>query len=91
VSYRKKYNKRQYRGGNNVRCPIGKSIIEEAIMSVEYKGELLKDIPKEGKLLKKEHKGDILKSEGDQGNPLWKDTKLNEDKKKKKKINESEI
>jgi hypothetical protein len=38
--------------------------------------------------LKKEHKGDLIKKEGVKGNPLWKDTKLNEDKKRKQTLNE---
>ena len=57
-------------------------------MATEHKGDLLKPKKKDGKLLKNEHKGDLLKSEGSKGNPLWKNTKLNEEKKKKEKINE---
>jgi hypothetical protein len=57
-------------------------------MSTEHKGKLLKDKRPDGELLKKEHKGDLIKTEGDKGNPLWKDTKLNEEDKKKKKLNE---
>ncbi len=49
---------------------------------------MLKPKKKEGKLLKREHKGDLIKKEGVKGNPLWKDTKLNEDKKRKKLITE---
>ena len=32
--------------------------------------------------------GELLKSEGKKGNPLWKNTKLNEEKNKKQKLNE---
>lgn len=60
----------------------------EEQMAKEYKGDLLKPRPKEGKLLKKEHKGDLIKTEGEKGNPLWRDTKLNEEKKKKQTLNE---
>lgn len=57
-------------------------------MSIERKGPMLKPKKKEGKLLKREHKGDLIKKEGVKGNPLWKDTKLNEDQKRKKLITE---
>ncbi len=58
-------------------------------MTKEYdKEKLLKPLKPNGKLLKTEHKGDLLKTEGPDGKPLWKDTKLNEEKKKKKKLNE---
>ena len=58
-------------------------------MSIERKGEMLKPRPKKGELLKpKVQEGELLKSEGQKGNPLWKDTKLNEEKKKLKRINE---
>ena len=56
-------------------------------MAKEYKGDMIRDIP-DGELIKDEKKGDLIKSEGEKGNPLWKDTKLNEEKKKKKKLNE---
>lgn len=61
-------------------------------MSLERdKTKLLRPLEKDGKLLKKEHKGDLLKTESPEGNPLWLDTKLNEEKKKKKKLNEKVV
>jgi len=49
---------------------------------------LLKPEKEDGKLLKKEHKGKLIKKEAVKGDPLWKDTKLNEDGKKKPQLNE---
>lgn len=61
-------------------------------MSKEYDSDkLLKDLQPDGELLKKEHKGDLLKTESPDGNPLWKNTKLNEERKKKHKLNERRI
>lgn len=57
-------------------------------MAIEYEGELLEPEKPKGKLLKNEQKGELLKPEPVKGDPLWKDTKLNEDKKKKQKLNE---
>ena len=58
-------------------------------MAKEYdKKKYLKQKKVEGKLLKNEQQGELLKPEVVEGQPLWKDTKLNEEKKKKKKLNE---
>ena len=59
-------------------------------MSTEQKGELIKDRRPDGEMLKNRPigEGDVLKSEGKKGNPLWRDDKLNEEKKKKQKLNE---
>ena len=58
-------------------------------MSTEHKGEMLKPRPKKGDLLKPAvQEGDLLKSEGQKGNPLWKNKKLNEGKKKVTRLNE---
>jgi len=59
-------------------------------MSKEYdKDKLLKEPKIPGKLLLPEHKGDLLKPKKKPGKPLWiEDETLNEEKKKKKKLNE---
>ena len=63
-------------------------------MSKEYDDEkYLKEPKKPGKILMpEEKKGDLIKSESAKGKPLWKDDDaLNEDKKKKKKLNEGTL
>ena len=56
---------------------------------MEYDGELIEPVKPKGKLLKNEQKGEMLLPEKKKGNPLWKDTELNEkDQTKKQKINE---
>ena len=60
-------------------------------MSKEYDNEkYLKEPKMPGDLLTtQKKKGNLIKSEGSKGKPLWKDDEtLNEDKKKKKKLNE---
>jgi hypothetical protein len=59
-------------------------------MSKEYDdSKYLKDPQKEGTLLPEKKKGNLIKSEGSKGKRLWKDDeKLNEEKNKKKKLNE---
>lgn len=54
-------------------------------MSIEHKGEVIKD-EIDGDLLKdKLPEGDMIVSEGPKGNPLWKKkNKLNEDKNENK-------
>ncbi len=61
-------------------------------MSTEYKGHIIRDKRPDGEMLKNRPigEGDVLKSEGAKGSPLWKDTKLNEEKKKLKKLNEGD-
>lgn len=58
-------------------------------MAKEYdKKKFLKQKKVEGEILKHKQKGDLIKPKVVEGNPLWKDTKLNEEKNKKKKLNE---
>jgi len=52
-------------------------------MVTAQKGEYLKDIKKEGSVLRNEQKGTLIKDEGVKGDPLWKKKKkINEDKEK---------
>ena len=64
-------------------------VIMVKIMSKEYdKDKLLKN-KKKGDLLKPNlPEGEIIKSKKLKGRPLWIDDELNEEKKKKKKLNE---
>ena len=57
-------------------------------MSIEHKGEMIKPVKPKGKMIKNEQKGEMILPEKKKDNPLWKDTKLNEEKEKKQKINE---
>ena len=57
-------------------------------MSIEHKGEMLKPKKVKGKLLQNEQEGEMLMPQKKKGNPLWKDTKINEEKTKKQKLNE---
>ena len=58
-------------------------------MSKEYdKEKLLKDKKKKDLLKPSLPEGEVLKTESPEGRPLWVDDKLNEEKKKKKKLNE---
>jgi len=59
-------------------------------MSKEYdEKKYLKDKKKNKDLLKQElPEGEVLKPKKKEGRPLWIDDKLNEEKKKKKKLNE---
>jgi len=51
-------------------------------MSIEHKGNMIRDIPKGSMLKDRVAEGDLLVSEAPTGNPLWK---------KKKKLNEDEM
>ena len=58
-------------------------------MSKEYdEKKYLKDKKKKGLLKPELPEGKVLKSKTPKGSPLWKDDKLNEEKRKKKKLNE---
>lgn len=59
-------------------------------MSIEYKGDMIRDIPS-GKLLKKKPlpEGELLVSEAPTGDALWKKKKkLNEEEKENQALNE---
>ena len=51
-------------------------------MSIEHKGNMIRDIPKGSMLKDRVAEGDLLVSEGPTGSKLWK---------KKKKLNEDEM
>jgi len=59
-------------------------------MSTEHKGNMIRDIPNDGKPLKDVlPEGELLVSEAPDGDPLWKKKKkLNEDGSEEKMLNE---
>jgi hypothetical protein len=59
-------------------------------MATEHKGNMIRDIPPDGKPLTNVlPEGDLLANEGPEGDPLWKKKKkLNEDEGSEKMLNE---
>ena len=57
-------------------------------MTIDHKGKLLKPKKHNGEMLRTEEKGPMLKRKKPKGDPLWKDTILNEDGRKPEKLNE---